>query len=195
MRSFSGCCSPTKSCHPHRRLLRGSASRAGSATVKDSRCLSAPGCCLARLTQTCPLVVLSFVGRRVVEAVVGHPRLPCSGTGVPWVSLPGPTGVPQSPGRLCGKAPTLVVCLLVLLESRRRVCLALVFVVVHHAHVQLRMLTPLLDWKRCPSSQSSPFSVLRIISTKFSAVCGCSLQLVILFDTFFISFEFFSCLL
>ena len=59
-------------------------------------------------------------------------------------------------------------------------CLALVFVVVHHTHVQLRILTPLLKWKRCPCSESSPFSLLRIIFTKFSAGCGCSLQLVIL---------------
>ena len=28
------------------------------------------------------------------------------GTGVPWVSLPGPTSVPHSPGWLSGKAPT-----------------------------------------------------------------------------------------
>ena len=74
------------------------------------------------------------------------------------------------------RQPLLCVCVLVLLESRRRVCLALVFVVVHHAHVQLRILTHLLDWKLCPSSPSSPFSVLRIISTKFSAVSGAALS-------------------
>ena len=44
----------------------------------------------------------------------------------------------------------------VLLESWRRMCLALVL--VHHTHVQLRILTPLLDWKRCSSSQLSPMS-------------------------------------
>ena len=59
------------------------------------------------------------------------------------------------------------------------VCLALVLVVVHHAHVQLRTVTHLLDWKRWSSSRSSPFSVIRILSTKFYASCGCSLQLVI----------------
>ena len=32
--------------------------------------------------------------RRTVDRVVGHPRPSLSGTGVPWVSLPGPTGVP-----------------------------------------------------------------------------------------------------
>ena len=48
----------------------------------------------ARLSQG-----LSSVWRSsVVEQVVGHPRPSLSGTGVPWVSLPGPTGVPQSPG-------------------------------------------------------------------------------------------------
>ena len=75
---------------------------------------------------------------------------------------------------------------------------ALVFVVMFRAHVQLRILTPLLDWKRCSSSQSSPFSDIRTIRSNISAGCGCSLQLVILFDTFFISFEIsseISCLL
>ena len=43
-------------------------------------------------------------------------------------------------------------------------------------------LPPLLDWKRWSSSQSSPFSVVRIISTKFSEGCGCSLQLIIFFE-------------
>ena len=47
-------------------------------------------------------------------------------------------------------------------------------------HVQLRILTPVLDWKRWSSSQSSPFSVISFIFTRCSAVCGCSLQLVIL---------------
>ena len=73
------------------------------------------------------------------------------------------------------------VWLLVLLESWHHVFLALVFVVVFRAHAQLRILTPLLKWKRCSSSQSSSFSVIRIISTKVSAGCGCSLLLVILF--------------
>ena len=50
------------------------------------------------------------------------------------------------------------------------VCLALMF--VHQAHVQLRIFTLLLAWKRCSSSQSSPFSVIRIISTEFSVGCG-----------------------
>ena len=50
--------------------------------------------------------VFSLVGSRIVELVVGHPQPSLSGTGVPWVSLPGDTGVPQSPGWLCGKAPT-----------------------------------------------------------------------------------------
>ena len=39
-----------------------------------------------------------------------------------------------------------------------------------------RILTPLL------SSQSSPFSDIRIIRSKISAGCGCSLQLVVLFE-------------
>ena len=99
--------------------------------------------------------VLSFVGRRTVEVMSGHPRPSLSGTGVPWVSLPGPTGVPQSPGWLCGKVPTL---------------LGVVVGVVafaFHAHVQLRILTLLLDWKRC-----FKLSVVVILG----AGCGCFLQ-------------------
>ena len=62
---------------------------------------------------------------------------------------------------------------------------ALVFVVMFRAHVQLRILTPLLDWKRCSSSQSSSFSG---ISTKFQQVlcvfCNEILFQQILIDTF-----------
>ena len=57
--------------------------------------------------------------------------------------------------------------------------------------MQLRIRAPLLDRKRCPSSQPSPFSIIRTISTNFSAGFGCSFQLVILFE---ISSDF-SCLL
>ena len=46
----------------------------------------------------------------------------------------------------------------------------MLFAIAFHAHVQLRILSPLLDWKRCSSSQSSSFSVIRTISTKF--LCG-----------------------
>ena len=52
--------------------------------------------------------------------------------------------------------------------------------------------------KRCSRSRSSPFSDNCIVRSKISAGCGCSLQLVILFDTFFIPFEIsskFYCLL
>ncbi len=63
------------------------------------------------------------------------------------------------------------------LESWHRVFCALGFVVVFHAHVQLRILTLLLDWKRCSSSQSSSFSVIRTIRSKISAGWECSLQL------------------
>ena len=68
---------------------------------------------------------------------------------------------------------------------------ALVFVVMFRAHVQLRILTLLLDWKRCSSSQSSPFSGMCIVRSNISAGCGCFHQLVILFDTFFISSKMF----
>ena len=53
---------------------------------------------------------------------------------------------------------------------------ALVFAVLFRAHVQLRILTPLLDWKRCSNSQSSPFSDIRIVRSNISAGCGCSLS-------------------
>ena len=55
--------------------------------------------------------------------------------------------------------------------------------------MQLRLLTPLLDWKRCSCSQSSSFSGICIVRSNNSVVFGCSVQFVILFDTFFISFE------
>ena len=39
----------------------------------------------------------TFVGGRLSGACCGPPTaFPVGGTGVPWVSLPGPTGVPQS---------------------------------------------------------------------------------------------------
>ena len=57
--------------------------------------------------------------------------------------------------------------------------------------MHLRILTHLLGWKRRPSSQSSPFSVIRTISTKkhFAAGCGCSFKLVMLFEMFCTSFD------
>ena len=92
----------------------------------------------------------------------------------------------------CGKAPTLV-------------CVGVVTSCVLCACVRGRVSrscatenTYTLDWKRCSSSQSSPFSVICIVRSNMSAGCGCSVQLVILFDTFFISFEIsskISCLL
>ena len=54
-------------------------------------------------------VLWSFVVGRLRGGCCGPPHgLPCLGTGVPWVSLRGPTGEPQSLGRPCGKAPTLL---------------------------------------------------------------------------------------
>ena len=61
-----------------------------------------------------------------------------------------------------------------------------VFGVLSHAHVHLRIFTLLLDWKRCSSSQSSPFSGICIVRSNISAGFGCSVQFVILFDTFFL---------
>ena len=55
---------------------------------------------------------------------------------------------------------------------------AFVVGVVSHAHVQLRILTPLLDWKRCSSSQSSPFSGICIVRSNISAGVPKTLQLV-----------------
>ena len=51
---------------------------------------------------------LSFVGRRVVELVGPPTAFLRRGTGVPWVSLLGPTSVPQSPG--CGVVTSCVLC-------------------------------------------------------------------------------------
>ena len=79
--------------HEALRLLRGSAvSRTDrtnelcSATMQDSRCLSAPGCCTKHVCLRACRRRLSFVGGLLVEQVVGHPRLSLSGTGVLWVS-------------------------------------------------------------------------------------------------------------
>ena len=68
-----------------------------SATMYDSKCMTTP---VAENTFDSRLVfvLLSFVGSCLVEVVPGHPRLSLSGTGVPWVSLPGPTSVKQSAG-------------------------------------------------------------------------------------------------
>ena len=49
----------------------------------------------------------------------------------------------------------------------------------------------LLDWKHCSRSQPSPFSGIRTVRSNISAGVGCFVQLVVLFDTFFISFEMF----
>ena len=57
------------------------------------------------------------------------------------------------------------------------------FGVLSHAHVQLRILTPLLDWKRCSSSQSSPFSSSCIVRSNISAGVPKPFNL---FDTFFL---------
>ena len=74
-------------------------------------------------SQDLVFVVLSFVGRRVVEAVAGHPRPSLLDTGAPWVSCLDPP-VCHNPGWLCGKEPTHRVCWL---ESWHRVFCALVF--------------------------------------------------------------------
>ena len=124
-------------------------------------------CCIARSTQG-----LSLSCGRLTEGVSWNwlwatHGLPCRAL----VYRGCPCGDPPACHRVQGDA-----------VAKRQPFLVWWLVFAFHGHVQLRILTLLLDWKRCPSSQSSPYSVLRIISTKFFAGCGCSLQLVILFE-------------
>ena len=123
---------------------------------------------------------MSCCASRVVACCRATTGLPCLGTGVPWVYLRGPTCVSQSPGRLCGKAPTVVTS-----------C-------VPCARVRTSRSCP-TENTYTPARLEALFelSVVTILSischfTKFSAGCGCSFQLVILLK---ISSNIFSCLL
>ena len=118
---------------------------------------------------------------------MGHPRPALSGTSVPWVSCLDPPvchRVQDDPE--ARSQPLLCACWCCWSRDVVR-ALRSCFVVVHHAHVQLRILTPLLDWKRCSSSQSYSFSVISFVSsapfvplapnflrvsTRFSAACA-----------------------
>ena len=78
-------------------LRRSAVSRTSSATMYDYKCVTALDS--ENQFDSRPVFVkLSFVGGRLVQIVSGHPRPSLSGTSAPWVSLLGPTGVPQSPG-------------------------------------------------------------------------------------------------
>ena len=127
---------------------------------------------------------VSFVDRRVVELVSGHPRAfgqRCT------VGVLDPPVCHRVQGDSVAKSQPI------LCVGWSRSC-----VLCSHDRVELRILTPLLDWKRCSSSQSSPFSGICIVRSNISARCGCSLQPVILFDTFIsshISSECYHCLL
>ena len=84
-------------------------------------------------------ICCAFVGSRIVELVVGHlRRLRVSVPSVPWVSLPGPTGVLRCPGRMASEAerqPSL--CLL-------ECALVNVFVFVSRAHLFQQILFDML---------------------------------------------------
>ena len=109
------------------------------------------------------------VGSRLVELVVGHPRPSQSGTGVPWVSLPGPTVCHRVQGDSVAKRQPFLLRLLVLLESWRRVVFAFAF----HAQCATE--------NTCtPARLEALFklSVVIILShlNQLSAGCGCFLQ-------------------
>ena len=87
----------------------------------------------ARLSQDHVFVVCSVV---VSWSLSGHHGLPCSGSGVPWMSFAG-THQCATESRVTPWQSANPCCVL----SWPRVCLALVLVIVHHAHVQLRILT------------------------------------------------------
>ena len=106
------------------------------------------------LTETSSEHLLQFADEAHVELVVGHPRPSLSGTGVPCVSLPG----------LCHRVQGDSV-------AKRQPFFCVVVGVVGVVTSSFPF-----DWKRCSSFQSSPFSIIRIISTKFSAGSGSSLS-------------------
>ena len=158
--------------------------------LQVSKCLSALGCCVflnlfAEITfdlRHC-LCRVSCVGRHVVELLSGHPR-----PSRVRVSCLDPRDCHRVQDDPVIKSQPLCVCAGCsrgVLRSVRS-CSTCVEDV---SHVQLRILTLLLDWKRCSSSPSSSFSSICIVRPNNSAGFGCSVQFVILFDTFFISFE------
>ena len=86
------------------------------------------------------------------------PRPSLSGTGVPWVSCLDPPMCHSVQDDPVAKSQPIV-CVG---WSRDVVCFcALVFVVMFRAHVQLRILTPLLDWKAL--FKLSVVTILRVV--------------------------------
>ena len=158
--------------------------------MQGSRCLSAPGCCIARLTQRLVVVWRSFFGGRLVELVVGHPR-------------PSLFGHRCTVGVLAGTHRCATESRVTLWQSANPCCVFVGVVGVVTSCVPCvrvrgrtsRSCATENTYTPAPLEALFKLSVVAILSPSyhlrqiFSAGCGCSLQLVILFDTFFISFE------
>ena len=113
----------------------------------------------ARLSQdlVCSLVVCRGSSRGVV---VGPPTaFRRRGSGVPWHRCATESRVTlwQSANPCCLRWSRDVV----------RALRSCSYITLMCDHVKLKILTPLLDWKPCSSSQSSQFSVILIISPIF----------------------------
>ena len=114
-------------------------------SVWESKCMIAPGCCIARLSWGLSLVWRSFVGSFFVEAVVGQSRPSLFGhrcsvgvlAGTHQCATESRVTLWQSANPCCVLVGVVTSC----------VCLALVF--VHHAHVPLRILTLWIYSFRC----------------------------------------------
>ena len=125
---------------------------------------------------------MSFVGRCVVELSC-QPRPPACGPRVPWVSCLDPLvchRVQDNPVTksqpLCVLVGVVTSCVLYA-RVRGRVSRSCA---TENTHTR----PPRLE--RCSSSQSSPVSGICVVRSNISAGCWCSVQFVILFDTFFL---------
>ena len=149
-----------------------------SATMYDYKCLTAP------------VGENTFDSRSVVSGVVSWSLL--------WATHGLPNRAPVCRGCPCRDPPCATESRVTLWQSANPSCCGcwccwsrdVVWSLRSRStlSVQLRILAPLLDWKRCSSSQSSSFSV---ISTNFQRVVGVFFNEIlsqqILIDTFFIS--------
>ena len=148
-----------------------------------------PSVCQHLVAESTFVLRLVFVVWSVVLSwsLSGHPRPSLFGHRCTVVSLLGPPECHIVQGDSVAKRQPLLCVLVGVVTS----CVLCARVRGRASRSwQLRVLTLLLGWKRCSSSQSSPLSGIRVRSN-ISAGFGCSVQLVVLFDTFFISFEFF----
>ena len=82
---------------------------------KLDSCLHSHANCLFFLKTAVPVVLAVHVCR-AADRVVGHPRPPFSGIGVPWVSLPGPPMCPGAQGGIKAERQPFCGCWCVVLS-------------------------------------------------------------------------------